>query len=131
MEKKNPVEEAKRYVNNASETLVEKAEFDATLRRYNDRKYVRAAGHYLWHAVLIMLDAVFHVRKDRRRRVDIDAYRDAVRKRDLKLLTLVNDGYEVLHLQMGYDGVQRKSTCDDGIRLANEIIDRCAVMLSA
>lgn len=131
MEKKNPVEEAKRYVDNASETLVEKAEFDATLRRYNDRKYVRAAGHYLWHAVLIMLDAVFHVRKDRRRRVDIDAYRDAVRKRDLKLLTLVNDGYEVLHLQMGYDGVQRKSICDDGIRLANEIIDRCAVMLSA
>ena len=131
MEKKNPVEEARRYVDNASETLVEKAEFDATLRRYNDRKYVRAAGHYLWHAVLIMLDAVFHVRKDRRRRVDIDAYRDAVRKRDLKLLTLVNDGYEVLHLQMGYDGVQRKSTCDDGILLANEIIDRCAVMLSA
>ena len=37
MEKKNPVEEARRYVDNASETLVEKAEFDATLRRYNDR----------------------------------------------------------------------------------------------
>ena len=131
MEKKNPIEEARRYVDNANETLVENGEYDASLHRYNDRKYVRAAGHYLWHAVLLMLDAVFHVRKDRRTRVDIDAYRDAVRKRDLKLLTLVNDSYEILHLQMGYDGVQRKDTCDDGFRLANEIIDRCAVMLSA
>lgn len=129
MERKNPVEEARRYVENANETLVGKGEYDASLRRYNDRKYVRAAGHYLWHAVLLMLDAVFHVRKDRRTRVDIDAYREAIRKRDLKLLTLVNDSYEILHLQMGYDGVQRKATCDDGFRLANEIIDRCAVML--
>ena len=77
MEKKNPIEEARRYVDNANETLVENGEYDASLHRYNDRKYVRAAGHYLWHAVLIMLDAVFHVRKDRRTRVDIDAYRDA------------------------------------------------------
>ena len=131
MEKKNPVEEARRYVDNANVTLVEHGEYDASLHRYTDKKYVRAAGHYLWHSVLIMLDAVFHVRKDRRTRVDINAYRDAVRKSDLKLLDLVNDSYEILHLQMAYDGVQRKATCDDGFNLANEIIDRCAVMLSA
>lgn len=131
MEKKNPIEEARRYVDNAKETLVEKGEYDASLHRYNDKKYVRAAGHYLWLSVLIMLDAVFHVRKDRRTRVDINAYREAIRKRDLKLLDLVNDSYEVLYLQMGYDGVLRKATCDDGFCLANEIIDRCALMLAA
>ena len=131
MENKNPVEEARRYVDNAKTTLVDHGEYDASLHRYTDKKYVRAAGHYLWLSVLMMLDAVFHVRKDRRTRVDINAYREAVRKRDLKLLDLVNDSYEVLHLQMGYDGIQRKATCDDGFSLANEIIDRCAVLLAA
>lgn len=131
MENKNPVEEARRYVDNAKTTLVDHGKYDASLHRYTDKKYVRAAGHYLWLSVLMMLDAVFHVRKDRRTRVDINAYREAVRKRDLKLLDLVNDSYEVLHLQMGYDGIQRKATCDDGFSLANEIIDRCAVLLAA
>lgn len=128
MEKKNPFEEANRYVENARSVLKEKGEYDPLLNRYNDRKYVRAAGHYLWHAVLIALDAVFLVRKDRRTRVNIDAYRDAIRKRDRKLLTLVNDGYETLHLSMGYDGIQRKATCDDGIRIALDIISICSGM---
>ena len=35
-----------------------------------------------------------------------------------------------MHLYMGYDGVQRKAVCDDGISLANDIIDRCALMLA-
>ena len=52
--------------------------------------------------------------------------RDAIRKRDLKLLTLVNDGYETLYLNMGYDGIQRKAACDDGFRIATDIIERCA-----
>lgn len=125
MEKKDPIDEAYRYVENAQKTLRDHGEYDAELHRYSDRKYVRAAGHYLWHAVLMTLDAVFHVRKDRRTRVDIEAYRETVRKRDKKLLALVNDAYQILHLYMGYDGVLSKSTCDDGFRIANAIIDRC------
>ena len=125
MEKKNPIEEARRYVQNAKTALVENGEYDPTLRRYEDRKNVRAAGHYLWHAVLIAIDAVFHVRKDRRTRVDIDTYREAVGDRDRKLLSWMNDGYNVMHLSMDYDGTQAKSVCDTGFRLANDIIDRC------
>ncbi len=125
MEKKDPIDEAYRYVDNAQKTLREHGEYDAELHRYRDRKYVRAAGHYLWHAVLIALDAVFHVRKDRRTRVDIDDYKNATRKRDKKLTALVNDGYQILHLYMGYDGILAKSTCDEGFRIANAIIDRC------
>ena len=45
-----------------------------------------------------------------------------------KLLALVNSGYNVMHLSMDYDGTSRKSVCDDGFHLANEIIDRCAAM---
>ena len=130
MEKKNPIEEARRYVDNAKTLLVEHGELDTETRLYGDRKYVRMAGNTLWNGVLLVLDSVFHVRKDRRKRVHIEDYQEAINKRDEKLAKLVYSGYETLHLYMGYDGTQRKATCDDGIRLANEIIDRCAMMLA-
>ena len=130
MKRKNPIDEARRYVENARKTLKENGELDVELNRYEDDKYVRAAGNYLWLGVLMALDAVFHVREDRRTRVDIKDYREAIGKRDKKLLGLVNSSYDIMHLYMGYDGVQRKAVCDDGISLANDIIDRCALMLS-
>ena len=130
MRKKNPIEDARRYVDNARETLREKGEFNAELNRYDDEKYVRAAGNYLWLGVLMALDAVFNVREDRRTRVDIKDYREAVGRRDKKLPALVNDGYDVMHLYMNYDGNQSKGVSDEGFRLANNIIDRCAAMVN-
>ena len=88
-------------------------------------------GDTLWKGVLLVLDAVFHVRKDRCTRVHIEDYRNVVGNRDKKLLQLVNNGYELLHLVMGYDGVQDKDTCDSGFRIAGNIIERCAVMLAS
>ena len=128
MKRKNPIEEARRHVDNARETLREKGELNLELNRYDDEKYVRAAGNYLWLGVLMALDAAFHVREDRRARVDIKDYREAIGKRDKKLLALVNDGYDTMHLSMTYDGNQRKAVCDDGFAIANAIIDRCEAM---
>lgn len=129
MEKKNPVEEARRYVENAKTLLVEHGELDVETRSYEDRKYVKMAGNTLWNGVLYILDAVFHVRMDRRRHVDIEDYRKAVGKRDKKLLRLVNMTYDNAHIDMGYHGEQNKDVCDSCFRMANEIIDRCAVLL--
>ena len=117
--KKDLIQEARRYVANAEKTLSENGCYNKELKQYEDEKYVRAAGHYLWHAVLLALDAVFDVRADRRTRVDIRDYYEAVRKRDKKLLALVNNSYNTMHL------------CDDGISLANDIINRCASFLTA
>ena len=128
MKKKDPIAEARRYVENAKETLKERGELNVETKRYEDEKYVRAAGSYLWLGVLMALDAVFHVRSDRRKRVDINEYREAVGKRDRKLLDYVNDGYDVMHLYMMYDGVQAKEISDTGFRLANTIIDRCEML---
>lgn len=130
MKKKDPIAEARRYVENAQETLREKGELNTETKLYEDDKYVRAAGNYLWLGVLMALDAVFHVRKDRRTRVNINEYLDAVGKRDRKLLSFVNTGYDVMHLYMTYDGNNSKSVSDEGFRLANNIIDRCEMMLS-
>ena len=79
---------------------------------------------------MLALDAVFDVRADRRTRVDIRDYYEAVRKRDKKLLALVNNSYNTMHLSMDYDGNSRKQVCDDGIALANDIINRCASFLT-
>lgn len=129
MKQKDPIAEARRYVENARKTLIENGELDLETRLYQDEKYVRAAGNYLWLGVLMALDAVFHVRKDRRTRVDINTYLEAVGKRDRKLLDFVNEGYDVMHLYMNYDGVQAKGVSDEGFRLANTIIDRCETMM--
>lgn len=128
--KKDLIKEARRYVDNAEKTLSENGRYNPELKLYEDEKYVRAAGHYLWHAVLMALDAVFHVRADRRTRVAVDDYYEAVRKRDCKLLALVNSSYNVMHLSMDYDGTPSKNICNEGFRLANDIIDRCAKMLA-
>ena len=124
----DPVKEARRYVKNAKDALVEGGKYNVLTNRYGDRKYVKAAGHYLWSGVLIVLDAVFHV-NEQKDRVSINDYRLAVGRRDRKLLDLLNDAYEILHLYMGYDGILNKKICDEGFRVANEIIDHCAVML--
>ena len=129
MEKQNPIEEAQRYVDNAKQTLKENGELDMASRLYGDPKYVRSAGHFLWSGVLIALDAVFQVKTAQRQHPDIKDYKEAVRKRDRKLLDLVNQGYETTHILMGYDGNQRKEICDDGIRYANDIIAYCAKIM--
>ena len=129
MEKKNPIEEAQRYVDNARELLQERGELDYETQSYQDRKYVKMAGNTLWCGVLYLLDAVFHVRKDRRTRVHIEDYKEAINKRDGKLAKLVNTGYENIHLIMGYDGNPSKGVCDSGFRMANDIIDRCARLI--
>ena len=129
MEKKNPIEEARRYVENAKDLLREKGDLDFETQSYMDRKYVKMAGNTLWNGVLLILDAVFRVKKNKRSRPDISDYQQAVGPRDKKLLALVNNGYNILHLSMGYDGIQSKKVCDEGFQIAIEIIDRCAVMM--
>ena len=127
----NPISEARRYVANAKQTLQEHGQYDPQSNLYKDRKYVKSAGNYLWLAVLLALDAVFQVKKSKKRgtRVDIDDYKSAVALRDRKLLDWVNYAYDVMHLSMNYDGIQGKTICDEGFRLANDIIDRCSLMI--
>lgn len=127
--KREPIKEARRYVDNAREILAERGKLDDEGFQYEDEKYVRAAGNYLWLGVLMALDGVFHVREDRRTRVNIEAYQNAVSKRDLKLLSWLNEGYEIIHLFMNYDGLTSKTLCDTGFDFANRIIDRCETMM--
>lgn len=128
MEKKNPIEEARRYVDNAKDILRENGDLDFETQSYIDRKYVKMAGNTLWNGVLFILDAVFQVRK-KKNRPDISEYQQVIAVRDKKLLMLVNNGYNIMHLSMGYDGILDKATCDRGFQIASEIINRCAMLM--
>jgi hypothetical protein len=123
------VSEARRYVENAQTILKEHGNLDYETQLYQDRKYVRMASNTLWNGVLLILDAVFHVKKVGRPHPDVIDYRDEVAKRDKKLLALFNTAYETIHVYMGYDGNQSKASCMEGFRFANDIIDRCSRML--
>ena len=126
MEKKDPIEEARRYVSNARETI-EKANFDPELGNYTDSKYIKTAGNILWNGCLVALDAVLHVRKGKGR-PSIEKYKEAASQRDRKLLATIVNGYDVMHLSMGYDGTKNKKVCDAGFESAIAIIDRCAIL---
>lgn len=98
---------------------------------------MKAAGHYLWTGILIALEAVFHVeaekkkRKGQDNRVSVDDYTAVVAKRDRKLLGWIVDGYQIMHLSMGYDGIQDKGVCLRGFQLATDIIDKCETMMAS
>ncbi len=127
MEMENPIEEARRYVANA-EDVIKKSGYDPETKSYLDSKYIKTAGNILWCGCLIALESIFHVRTGKGR-PSIEKYREAAKKRDKKLLQLMNNGYDVAHLSMGYDGVKSKKVCDTGFELTNDIIDRCALLL--
>ena len=126
MEKKDPIEEARRYVVNAEE-VIKNANYDPEMKRYTDSKCVKMAGNTLWNGCMIALDALFGINK-RKGRPDIDKYKNAASERDKKLLAFIVDGYNTMHLSMGYDGIKQKKICDTGFEVANNIIDRCAIL---
>ena len=123
------IKEARRYVDNADEILRERGHLDDEGVEYLDDKYVRAAGNYLWLGVLMALDTVFHVRDDRRTRVHINDYLEAISQRDEKLLSWVDNAYGIIHCYMNYDGNPNKKLCDSGFEYAERIINRCAAMV--
>jgi len=123
MEAKTTIGEAKRYLANAKEILSEKAGKDGNY--YSDSKYVKMAGDTAWKGVLIALDGVLHVKKTIRQRVSVEDYKEALAKKNRRALTMVNAGYQILHLSMGYDGVKSYKVCQAGLEEAKRIIDWC------
>ncbi|WP_426294564.1 DUF5618 family protein [Dyadobacter endophyticus] len=118
MKEKNPVLEAKRYVENARTILREKAIKEND--RYTDRKYVKLAGHAAYTGVLVALDGFFGITTKKQK--DVNWYKEQLASVDKKVLGNFVDAYELLHLYMGYDGTQNATVAQQGIQRADEII---------
>ena len=110
-----PAEEAQRYLDNAKEILREKAGKKDGL--YADVKYVKMASGTAYSAALLILDE-FLKRKEGDKFVkpkSIEDYTNRVRKYDKKLLRLLVNVYDELHIIGYYHGTKSVDTIQKGL----------------
>ncbi|MDR3297291.1 MAG: DUF5618 family protein [Prevotellaceae bacterium] len=114
--------EAMRYVQNAKEVL-QKAGKEGN--SYYDCKYVRMACGTVYSGTLVALDAWLKLKSvpDPKHK-SIDYYRKNIGKLDRKLLTNLNNAYDVLHLSGYYDGILDVVVVQEGFNYALAIIER-------
>lgn len=113
------VREAKRYLDNAKEILGEKARKEDGY--YQDVKYIKMAGHTAYTGVLFALDRYFG--KKTKGRKDIDWYTQNLSREDKKILNSFATVYELLHLNMAYDGFGNADVAKIGMQEAEKVIN--------
>ncbi len=114
----NNIAEANRHLANAKEILSTKAKKEDG--HYQDKKYIKMAGHTAYTGVLVALDQVLI--KPKKGRKSVDWYKEELRKLDKKLLNNFNNVYELLHLLMGYDGHGDEKVVKIGFDSAEKVI---------
>ena len=112
------IKEAKRYLENAREILSEKANKEDGY--YQDKKYVKLAGHAAYAGVLVALDA--YLGNKTKVRKDVDWYKTRLSGLDKKLLNTFVSVYDTLHLSMSYDGNPNAKVARAGLEDADYII---------
>ena len=110
--------EAKRYMENAKEILREKAIKEDGY--YQDSKYVKMAGHTAYAGILLALDE--YLGKKGKGRKDVDWYKSHLSKLDKKVLNAFNNAYQLLHLDMAYDGANSAKLASIAFEEAESII---------
>ena len=115
----NGIPEALRYLDNAKEILRDKAQKEDGL--YQDKKYVKMAGHTAYLGVLVALDELLGTKKKGRK--SVEWYKGELSKMDKKTTSLFDAVYETLHLSMGYDGNPSAKIASAGLEEATRIIN--------
>jgi hypothetical protein len=127
MNSETSIVEARRYIDNAKDLLREKARKEDGY--YQDRKYVKMAGHTAYTGVLLALDDLLG--KKTKGRKDVDWYKERIAKMDKKVLNTFISMYETLHLHMGYDGTPNSKISAIALEEAESIIDWVATRQAA
>ena len=96
---------------------------------YKDRKYVKMAGHTAYAGVLVALDALLG--KKGKGRKDVDWYKQNLAKLDKKLVGTFSTVYQVLHIDMSYDGADSAELVFFGLDKADTIINWVATRTAA
>jgi hypothetical protein len=79
------------------------------------------AGHTAYVGVLVALDELLG--KKGKGRKDVDWYEQNLAKQDKKILNAFLTAYQVLHLDMAYDGAKSAKLAATGLEEAETIID--------
>lgn len=119
MPRKDPIEEANRYLANAKSILSEKAGFEEGF--YTDPKYVKMAGHTAWCGVLVALKGLYPLKKGER--ATFERFQDLIARDNKKLLNKYLAAYETLHKALGYDGNPDARIAKAGLSNAQDIIE--------
>jgi hypothetical protein len=112
--------EGMRYLDNAVKTLNEKAKPRGII--YDDKKYVRTAGHQAYCGVLYALDKTGLIKLKSNQRPDVKDYREALAKNNRKMLDYFNHCYKEFHLDYGYDGMGNPRTLKEYMKYAEDLI---------
>jgi hypothetical protein len=112
------ITESMRYIDNAKQILREKAKKEDGL--YQDKKYVRMAGHTAYLGVLVALDELLGAKKKGRK--SVDWYQKELSKVDKKITSSFATAYQLLHLDMSYDGTPSVKLAQLGLEEAENII---------
>ncbi len=111
--------EAMRYIDNAKDILSQKAQKEDGY--YQDKKYVKMAGHTAYSGVLVALDDLLEPKKKGRK--SVDWYKSELAKLDKKVTSSFTNAYDILHLSLGYDGATNAKLAQLGFEEAEKIIE--------
>lgn len=111
--------EARRHIDNAKGFLSNNARKEDGL--YHDRKYVKIAGHTAYTGVLVALNELLADKK-RKTRKSVEWYQKELSGIDKKVTFDFATAYQILHLDMGYDGTNSSQIAQLGMEKAEKII---------
>ena len=117
-----PTKEAERYLQNAKEILREKAGKKDGL--YADVKYVKMAAGTAYSAALLILDEYLKQKEGDKftKPKSIEDYTNWIRKHDKKLLRLLVNVYDELHLAGYYHGTKSVDTIQTGLNNVTQML---------
>ena len=122
----HPIQEAERYLSNARNILSEKAEKNGDYYNDRDRKHIKKAGNTAWDGVSLALDAVFGIKRNKKKWVNIKDYQSAMAEKDPKMTKPLYSTYATLCLALGCDGTLSCNIVQIGFEQAEEMINWAA-----
>jgi len=114
------ISEARRHIDNAKDFLSNNAKKQDGL--YQDKKYVKIAGHTAYTGVLLVLNELLG-EKNRKTPKSVEWYQFELSRVDKSLLSNFTTAYQILHIDMGYQGTRSAQIASLGLNSAEKIIE--------
>ncbi|MCF0062115.1 DUF5618 family protein [Dyadobacter chenwenxiniae] len=113
------ISEARRHIDNAKDFLSNNAKKQDGM--YQDKKYVKIAGHTAYTGILLALNELLG-EKNKKTPKSVEWYQMELSKVDKSLLSKFTTAYQVLHIDMGYQGSKSAKLASVGLEEAEKII---------
>jgi hypothetical protein len=113
------VTEARRHIDNAKGFLSNNAKKQDGL--YQDKKYVKIAGHTAYTGILLVLNELLG-EKNKKTPKSAEWYQHELSRVDKSLLSNFTTAYQILHIDMGYQGTKSAELASIGLQKAKKII---------